>query len=139
MDGANIEISELVGPDNMFIFGLRDDEVEQLRRRGYHPQDTINASPMLKEIYSLMAGNFFEPGQPGLFQPLIQLTTTSDSFMVCADFESYCQAQAKAEAAYQDREEWIKKSILNTAKSGKFSSDRTIREYARDIWNINVQ
>jgi len=139
MDGANIEISELVGPENMFIFGLRDDEVEQLRRRGYHPQDTINASPMLKEIYSLMAGNFFEPGRPGLFQPLIQLTTVGDSFMVCADFESYCQAQAKAEAAYKDREEWIKKSILNTAKSGKFSSDRTIREYARDIWNINVQ
>lgn len=138
LDGANIEIAELVGDDNIFIFGLKDHEVEQLKASGYRPQDYIDRSPVLKEIYYLIANNFFEPRQPGIFQPLIQATAQHDQFMVCADFESYCQAQARVDDIYKNREEWIKKSILNVSQSGKFSSDRTIREYAKEIWDVKV-
>lgn len=136
MDGANIEIAERVGKDNIFIFGHQAHEVEQIKSQGYHPQDFINRSPQLKEILNLMAGNFFSAYQPGLFNPILESVYNADPFLICADFDAYCQIQDVISQEYQDKEAWTKKSIVNVSKSGVFSSDRTIREYARDIWGI---
>lgn len=136
LDGANIEIAEEVGPENIFLFGLKAQEVEALKYRGYNPQEYINNSSVLKEIFHLMRSNFFSPSEPGLFNPIIQLLTEHDPFLVCADFESYRQMQETVSRQYQDKIAWTKKSIINVSKSGKFSSDRTIREYAKDIWKV---
>ncbi len=135
-DGANIEISEQVGRENIFIFGMKAHEVEELKKRGYHPQDFIHRSPMLEQIFPLIAGNFFSPSEPGIFDPIINSVFYQDPYMICADFESYCQSQDQVSTLFKNRDEWITKSITNVAKSGFFSSDRTIREYARDIWNV---
>lgn len=136
LDGANIEIAQEVGPENIFIFGLKAQEVEALKFRGYHPQEYINNSPVLKEIFHLMRSNFFSPSEQGLFNPIIQLLTEHDPFLICADFESYRQMQDVVGRNYQDKTAWTKKSIINSAKSGKFSSDRSIREYADEIWKV---
>ena len=137
LDGANIEMAELLGPENIFIFGLKSDEVEQLKNHGYNPQEYITHSFILKEIFHLLMSHFFCPYDPGLFDPIIQSIYYTDPFLICADFNSYCQAQEAVSMAYQDKTEWTKKSILNVAKAGNFSSDRTIREYARDIWKVS--
>jgi glycogen phosphorylase len=139
MDGANIEIAQAVGKENVFIFGLQTHEVEALKRQGYRPQDFINRSPKLKEILNLISGNFFSAYQPGLFNPILESVYNADPFLICADFDAYCQIQDTVSQAYQDREEWIKKSIVNVAKAGIFSSDRTIREYAKEIWNVPLK
>jgi len=137
LDGANIEMAELLGPENIFIFGFKSHEVEQIKNHGYNPQEYINHSFILKEIFHLLTSHFFSPYHPGLFDPIIHSIYYSDPFLICADFNSYCQAQEAVSLAYQDKTEWTKKSILNVAKAGNFSSDRTIREYARDIWNVS--
>lgn len=136
LDGANIEMAEAVGIDNMFIFGLRADEVHKLRQLGYKPQDYIDASAALAEIFHLIDSNFLSPVEFGLFDPIVQSLRSLDYFLVCADFDSYCKAQDAVSKVYNNRDEWIEKAILNVAKSGRFSSDRTVQEYARDIWNV---
>lgn len=136
LDGANIEISEAVGEDNMFIFGMKSDEIQYLRSHGYNPRDHIESSPMLKEAIQLVQSNFFSQGEFGLFQPIIESLLNLDYFFVCADFDNYCKVQDLVSKAYLDEEKWTKKSIINVAKSGRFSSDRTIIEYAEDIWNV---
>lgn len=136
LDGANIEIAQEAGPENVFIFGLNAREVEALKNRGYNPQEYINNSAVLKEIFHLMRSNFFSPSETGIFNPIIQLITEHDPFLICADFESYRQTQDVVSQNYQDKTLWTKKSIINTAKSGKFSSDRSIREYAEKIWKV---
>ena len=136
LDGANIEIAQEVGPENIFIFGLKAQEVEALKNRGYNPQEYINNSATLKEIFHLMRSNFFSPSEHGLFNPIIQLLAEHDPFLICADFESYRQMQEVVSQSYQDKTVWTKKSIINTAKSGKFSSDRSIGEYAKEIWRV---
>ena len=136
LDGANIEIAEQVGKENMFIFGLNTDEVDQLNASGYVPKSYIEQSPMLSEIYTLMLKNFFCYDQPGLFDPIIETAFHHDHYKICADFDSYCQMQSEASNNYLDQDDWTKKSIINVANSGIFSSDRTIREYAQDIWNV---
>ena len=133
-DGANIEMAEQVGEDNIFIFGMRTPEVEALCQKGYTPQDYIKASPVLKEILSLIENNYFSLGESNLFYPLTESLKWKDPFMVCADFQSYCDVQERISHLYHDSTLWANKSILNVARSGFFSSDRTIREYARDIW-----
>ncbi|MBF0489813.1 MAG: glycogen/starch/alpha-glucan phosphorylase [Candidatus Omnitrophica bacterium] len=139
LDGANVEMSKIVGEDNIFIFGLKTQEVEALKQKGYNPREYIERYRMLWEILNLIQRNFFSPYNPGLFNPIIDSITQSDPYLVCADFESYCQMQDKVSTMYLNRDEWIKKSIINVSKSGYFSSDRTIREYAKDIWKIPVQ
>ncbi|MBI4845081.1 MAG: glycogen/starch/alpha-glucan phosphorylase [Candidatus Omnitrophica bacterium] len=138
LDGANIEIKEAVGNENLFIFGLRESEVQALKHGGYDPKQYISRSPMLKEVFSLIQSHFFSPLDPDLFDPIIDNLLLKDPFMICADFDSYCQAQDRVSSEYRNLDVWTKKSIVNTAKSGKFSSDRTIAEYAKQIWGVPV-
>jgi starch phosphorylase len=136
MDGANVEIREEVGDENIFIFGLLADEVRELRRN-YNPQDYYNANDELRRALDMVRDNYFNPTEPGIFQPIIDaLLFQGDKYMVCADYAAYLEAQARVEALWQNPDEWTKKSILNTARSGKFSSDRTIRQYAEEIWRV---
>jgi len=138
-DGANIEIAEEVGDDNIFLFGLKANQVEAMRREGYDPNYYINNSPALGEIIHLIRSNFFSPVEFGLFEPILRSLVDGDYFFVCADFESYCAMQEKVSKAYADRDGWIKKSITNVSRSGKFSSDRAVEEYSRDIWHAPSQ
>ena len=136
-DGANIEIAEEVGDENIFIFGLKANEVRDALSQGYNPREYIKNNPILEEALNLIRKNFFSQFEPNIFKPLYDSLIWYDPYMVFADFEDYLFAQEKVSASYVNQEEWVKKSIMNTAKSGKFSSDRTIREYADDIWKIN--
>ncbi|MCM8824276.1 MAG: glycogen/starch/alpha-glucan phosphorylase [Candidatus Omnitrophica bacterium] len=136
LDGANIEIAESVGKENIFIFGHTAQEIEDIKNRGYDPQEYIKKSPILKEIFSLIMGNFFSPYHPGIFEPIIKTVYNIDTFFICADFTSYVNKQEEVARLYQNKEEWTKKSIINVANCGKFSSDRTIKEYAQEIWKI---
>jgi glycogen phosphorylase len=135
-DGANIEMAQSLGGKDIFIFGLKADEVQALRSKGYDPREYIKRSAELREIFKLLENDFFSPGQPGLFDPLVQTIYNGDYFMLCADFEDYCRKQDEVSALYQDQEAWTRASIVNVSKAGPFSSDRTIREYARDIWKV---
>ena len=121
------------------MFGLKAHEVQELKNRGYDPNFFIQQSPRLKEILSMMRSNFFSPMEPGIFDPLVHNLSVVDPFMVCADFDAYSAVQDRVSEEYQDQDVWTEKSILNVAKSGKFSSDRTIAEYARDISNIKPE
>ena len=138
LDGANIEIAQAVGEENIFIFGLKAQEVAALKGGGYHPQRYIEQSPMLKEIFKLIDSGFFSLRDAKLFAPILQSLTGQDPYFVCADFESYCQIQDRISRMYLNKKEWTKKSIINVSQSGYFSSDRAIREYAKDIWNVPV-
>jgi starch phosphorylase len=133
LDGANIEIMEAVGAENIFIFGLTADEVTALKP-AYRPRDHLAGNPVLQEAIELIQDGFFCPDDRGLFRPLVDLLLEEDRYMVLADFESYHRTQMAVDALYCDSEEWTKKSILNVARIGKFSSDRTILDYNRDIW-----
>jgi starch phosphorylase len=139
LDGANIEIMEEVGSDNIFIFGLTTPEAIVLRNAGYRPQDYYYRQPELKTVLDQISSGMFSPGNPGLFRPLVDNLLSSDYYLLLADFDSYMDAQADVDRLYMIPEEWARKSILNTAGMGKFSSDRTIDEYAREIWGITPQ
>jgi starch phosphorylase len=137
LDGANVEIREEVGPENFFLFGLTVDEVQALRRRGYDPWEVYRGDRRLKGVLDALASGRFSPEEPALFRPVVDsLLNGGDPYLVLADFTAYCAAQDEVERAYRDPERWTRMAILNVARTGKFSSDRTIREYARDIWNI---
>lgn len=136
LDGANVEIQEEVGEENIFIFGLKVDEVEALRNRGYSPKEFYENDPELKAIIDWLGSDSFTPGDPHAFDLLRHSLLSGDPFFVLADFKAYCEAQARLDAAYSDKDKWLKMAILNTARVGKFSSDRTIREYADQIWNL---
>jgi starch phosphorylase len=138
LDGANIEIAEAVGNENIFIFGLTIDEIKKIKLKGYRPQDFITQSPELKEIMDLIRSNFFSPIEIGAFNSIVDSLFYGDPYFVCADFASYCQAQDEVSKLYKNKEAWTKKAILNLARSGDFSSDRTIAQYAKDIWNLKV-
>jgi starch phosphorylase len=136
LDGANIEIMEEVGEENIFIFGLNVTEARQLAA-GYDAGKFLAADPILKKTVELLRNGFFSPQQKDLFRPLVDAILGNDRFLVLADFNSYRQAQERACREYVDRDLWIRKSILNVARSGKFSSDRTILEYNREIWHAD--
>jgi starch phosphorylase len=136
MDGANIEMFEEVGSDNIFIFGLRSHEIQQMRDNGYNPWDYYYGNQKLRGVLDLIEKDFFSPGQAGLFKPLYDsLLNGGDRYMVLADFASYCDCHAHLVEAYADEDRWTKMSILNVAHMGKFSSDRTIQQYSDDIWH----
>jgi starch phosphorylase len=137
-DGANIEIAEEVGRDNIFLFGLKTEEIQDIRSRGYNPQEYIARSGVLREIIQLIQSNFLSQTEFGLFDPIVDNLMHVDYFLICADFEAYCKMQDTVSKAYLDNTDWTKKAITNVAKSGKFSSDRAIREYAKDIWDVPV-
>ena len=135
LDGANVEIKQEVGDENIFIFGLTADEVEARRASGYDPWDCYHGEPELRTALDQIADDLFSPGDPGLFQALLdRLLHEGDPFMVLADYASYLHCQEQVNQAYRDERLWTRMSILNTANAGKFSSDRTIREYAEEIW-----
>jgi glycogen phosphorylase len=137
LDGANIEIMEQVGRENIFIFGLTAAEVADLRERGYNPREYYNANRELKRVLDMIANGFFSPGTPDLFTPIIDsLLNLGDHYMVLADYAAYVACQQEVSALFLQKDEWARRTILNTSGMGKFSSDRTIQEYARDIWGI---
>jgi starch phosphorylase len=136
LDGANIEIREEVGADNFFLFGLNAAEVYALKAQGYRPMVYYNANQGLREAIDLIRSGVFSRGDTELFRPLIEGLLNQDPYLLLADFQSYIETQAKVSEAYMDTERWTRMSILNTARSGKFSSDRTIREYCADIWGV---
>ena len=136
LDGANVEIGEEVGDDNIFIFGLTVEEVEALHKKGYNPWDYYWANEELRAVIDWLASDFFT-GHEGDFKPIRDsLLDHGDPYFVCADYASYIAAQEKVDAAYRDHAKWDQMAIHNTARVGKFSSDRTILEYARNIWNL---
>jgi starch phosphorylase len=135
-DGANIEIRDEVGASNFFLFGLRAEEVSQRKSAGYRPRDLYESDPRLKAALDLVADGFFSGGDRALFRPLLDSLLGRDDYMVCADFASYLERQRDVDLAYLDREGWTRGSILNVSRTGKFSSDRAIAEYSRDIWHV---
>jgi starch phosphorylase len=134
LDGANIEIREEVGAENFFLFGLTAAEVQQQKAQGYNPRAYYEANPSLKEALDALTSGEFSHGDRGLFEPLVQSLLTRDDYMLLADYQSYVDCQERVSAAFSNKEEWTKMSILNVARIGKFSSDRSIREYCADIW-----
>jgi starch phosphorylase len=136
-DGANIEISREVGRENCFLFGLSASEVEAQRAAGYRPADYSESDPVLSEVLRLISSGAFSQGDTTAFKPLIDNLLWSDPYMVLADFRAYLECQARVGTVYQDARRWNRASILNTAHSGLFSSDRTIREYAGEIWKVS--
>jgi starch phosphorylase len=136
LDGANIEIREEVGAENFFLFGLTESEVEAMRHH-YDPQAFINQDSDLQGVMRLLECGHFNHFEPGIFDDIIaSIKSPNDPWMTIADFRSYLEAQKRVEQAYRDQERWTKMSIINTAASGKFSTDRTISEYNRDIWKL---
>lgn len=141
LDGANIEIREEVGAENIFIFGLTADELVDLRRRGYNPwSDYYNRNAELKRAIDMIAKGFFCPDEPDRFYPLVDsLLLGGDRYAVLADYASYVASQDAVDALYRDEEAWARMAVLNVARSGRFSSDRSIREYAELIWGVSAQ
>ncbi|MGF1569819.1 MAG: glycogen/starch/alpha-glucan phosphorylase [Nodosilinea sp.] len=137
LDGANVEIRELVGEENFFLFGLVVEEVMALKASGYNPWDYYNGSTQLKEVIDLVNSGFFAQGDGSLFRPLTDKLLHDDSFMLMADYQSYIDCQDRVGAAYKDQEHWSRMSILNAVRMGKFSSDRSIRDYCTDIWKVS--
>ncbi|MBD1850943.1 glycogen/starch/alpha-glucan phosphorylase [Leptolyngbya sp. ST-U4] len=136
LDGANVEIREEVGADNFFLFGLTAQEVMDLKAKGYKPLDYYNKNAELKQVIDQMSSGFFSPKEPSLFMSIVESLLNHDEYMLLADYQSYIECQERVSEAFRDTEQWTKMSILNVARMGKFSSDRTITEYCRDIWNV---
>ena len=135
LDGANVEMLREVGPENIFTFGLTADQASHLRP-GYNPRELHDASPHLQRLLGLISNNAFSHSHPDLFAPVVDSLLNHDHYMHLADLPAFLQTQSAVETLYRDPAAWTRKSILNIARSGKFSSDRTIREYAKDIWHI---
>jgi starch phosphorylase len=137
LDGANVEIRQEVGPENFFLFGLTVDQVKDLRRRGYDPREIYRQDPELRAVVDAIASGTFSPGEPRLFQPIVDsLLQGGDTWLVLADFRAYLACQELVSRAWLDVERWTRMAILNVARTGVFSSDRTIRQYAEEIWNV---
>jgi starch phosphorylase len=136
LDGANIEIREAVGPENFFLFGLDAGAVHAHRNAGVTGHSAYDANPELREVIDLIRSGFFSPEERGLFLPLIDKVLGHDEYLVLTDFAAYAACQRQVETAYQDEEGWSRKAALNIARVGGFSSDRTVQEYAREIWGI---
>jgi starch phosphorylase len=137
LDGANIEIREAVGPDNIFIFGLTADEVAKRRREGYSPSAILAGQPELARTIDLIDSGFFSPGNLTAGRPIVErLLSEGETFFVVADFAAYAAAQDAVDALYRDADAWTRKTAINTLNMGAFSSDRSEREYAQRIWRI---
>ena len=136
-DGANVEIHQEVGDDNMFLFGMRAEEVAE-RRPSYVSADVYRDDPEIKQALDMIRGDVFSRQEPGVFEPIVRnLLDYNDYYMLLADLRSYCEAQDRVDAAYRDASRWNRMSLVNIARSGRFSSDRAVLEYARDIWHVS--
>ncbi|TPK75186.1 glycogen/starch/alpha-glucan family phosphorylase [Mesorhizobium sp. B2-4-18] len=138
LDGANVEIKEHVGDDNIFIFGLTTEEVAERRNNGYNPRGVIEASPELAQAVAAVSSGVFSPDDPNRYRDLINGVYDSDWFMVAADFDAYAACQREVDAVWRNSPDWYARAIRNVARVGWFSSDRTIRQYAKEIWNVPV-
>jgi starch phosphorylase len=137
LDGANVEIKEEVGDDNMFIFGLTAPEIVSLNAKGYNPVDYYNSNAELKQTLDMIANGFFNMEEPNRHVSIVHhLLQNGDHYLLLADYESYIKTQDAVGTLYKDQEAWTKKAILNVARMAKFSSDRTISEYAKNIWRV---
>ena len=136
LDGANIEIRDAVGHENFFLFGLTAEEVERRKAEGYQPRVIYESNLELRDTIDLIDSGFFSDGDRGLFHPLVETLLARDDYMLLADYQSYVDCQQRVSDAYSDQNNWTRMSILNSARVGRFSSDRSIREYCRDIWKI---
>jgi len=138
LDGATVEIRDDVGEENLFIFGLTAAEVIERRRSGYDPLAHCNANPELRQALEMIGSGYFAPHDPWLFQPVVDsLTRCEDPFLVLADFDSYCDAQARVDELYRQPAEWTRRAILTVARMGRFSIDRTVEEYAEKVWGVS--
>ncbi len=137
LDGANVEIMEEVGKENIFIFGLKAHEVDRLFSNSYHPEEYYNSDADLQRVLDMIRDSYFNFYEPGIFQPLFDsLVYKGDKYCLLADFREYIDAQERVSKTYNNKKKWTQMSIYNTARSGKFSTDRTIRQYADEIWNV---
>ena len=139
LDGANVEIREEVGAENFFLFGLTAEEVYRKKAEGYRPRDYYDGNAQLRAVLDLLASGHFSGGDAALFRPIVDNLLHDDPFLLLADFASYVAGQEDVGRAYRDRERWTRLSILNSARAGKFSSDRSIREYCETIWDVKPQ
>jgi starch phosphorylase len=139
LDGANIEIREEVGPKNFFLFGLTAEEVYKLKCEGYRPQEYLNSNPRLREVLALISSGYFSQGDQNLFKPLVDELIYRDEYMLLADYQSYLNCQERVSQVYRNQAQWTKMAILNVARMCKFSSDRAIREYCKDIWKVEPE
>lgn len=136
LDGANVEIREAVGVDNFFLFGLTADQVMAAKQSDYRSRDFFEGNAALRDVIDMIAGGTFSRGDAGMFAPLVDSLLNSDEFMVLADYAAYAECQEQVDNAFQKPEQWLRMSILNVARMGKFSSDRAIAAYCRDIWHV---
>lgn len=136
LDGANVEIREAVGAENFFLFGLTVEEVMQLKTTGYNPKDYYHNNTELREAIDRIASGYFSPSKPDLFRPIVESLLMKDEYLVLADYQAYIECQEKVSQAYRDTQNWVRMSILNVARMGKFSSDRVIQEYCQEIWQV---
>ena len=137
LDGANVEIREEVGADNFFLFGLTAEEVSERLRCGYRPRDIYDSNEELRAVLDLIGSGHFSNGHSELFRPIVDNLLNSDPYLLLADYADYIACQDAVATAYADPTRWTRMSILNVARMGKFSSDRSIAEYCRDIWRIS--
>lgn len=136
LDGANVEIKEEVGDENIFIFGLTTPQVAETKAHGYNPRDYYYKNPVLKEVLDMIASGFFSLEEPSRYQAIVDNLLNNDNYLLLADYDSYIACQDEVAKVYQDQEEWSRRAILNVARMAKFSSDRTICEYADKIWQV---
>jgi starch phosphorylase len=136
MDGANVEMMEQLGDENIFIFGLKTDDIARLNQQGYQPRNYYESNPRLKRIIDMIANGFFSPEEPNRYRMITDSLLNVDHFKVLADFNAYMETSDKADAIYKQPDIWNRMAILNTARMGYFSSDRTISEYANKIWQV---
>jgi glycogen phosphorylase len=136
LDGATVEIADRVGEENLFLFGLRAGEVEARRAAGYNPREAVEASPRLRRVLDFVASTALAPDEPGLFLPLVESLLHHDEYFVLADFDAYLAAQEQVDRAWADPHAWTRAAILNVARCGWFSSDRSVLEYAERIWKL---
>jgi len=137
LDGANVEIRESVGAENFFLFGLTAPEVERTKAAGYRPSSHYETNAELREVFDLLDNGRLTNGDREIFRPLIESLLTRDDYLLLADYQSYVDCQQRVSDAYRDQDKWARMSILNTARTGRFSSDRSMREYCRDIWKVS--
>jgi starch phosphorylase len=138
LDGANVEIRDAVGHENFFLFGLTAAEVADWKARGYRPRDVYDANAELREALDAIGSGLFSNGDRDLFQPLVHSLVERDDYMLLADYQAYVDAQQRVSDAWDNRREWTRMAILNCARVGRFSSDRSIQDYCRDIWKIRA-
>lgn len=136
LDGANVEIREEVGTENFFLFGLTAEEVQELKSRGYRPRDWYEQNAALREVLDFIASGGLAGGDASLFRPLVDILVEHDPFLVLADYPAYVECQDRVSALWRNPREWTRKSILNAARMGKFSSDRSIRDYCERVWKV---